>query len=359
MSTTTLYNGGTAPTSTNDPEPQVYHANPPSSPEPTNEPSPPENQNVSPAPSQAPPAPRPQPLQQESTPQEPAPSDPAPVQVTPPDSNPAPAKPPAGSKTGPGFGAAISYSPYNTDHSCKSASQVKADFSIIEGFELVRLYGTDCDQVSNVIAAIQGTNIKLFLGIFNINDVNNEAQTIIKAVDHKWDLVNTVSVGNELVNSGQASVGQVTSAIETARSCLKDAGYNGPIVTVDTMVAMKEHPELCRASDFCAINCHAFFDGKVLPENAGDFVLGWVQQVSEAAGGKTTVVTETGWPSQGSPNQQAIPSPQNHQKAIQSIKQSFSNNAILYSAFNDLWKSNSAATFGAEQYWGIYGNSPH
>lgn len=173
------------------------------------------------------------------------------------------------------------------------------DLAKASSYQVIRLYGTDCNQVANVIAATKG-NVKLFLGIFKIDSLDSEVKAIASAVNGNWGIVNTVSVGNELVNSGGASPAQVTAAIESARSKLKVAGYSGPVVTVDTMVAMKAHPELCKASDFCAINCHAFFDGKTLPAGAGDFVKGWAKQVSDAAGGKQVVITESGWPHQGS-----------------------------------------------------------
>ena len=259
---------------------------------------------------------------------------------------------------GPGFGSAISYSPYNSDNTCKSASQVASDFAKMSGYEVIRLYGTDCNQIANVLAATKDTGVTLFVGIFDINQVQSECQAIIDAIKGDWSHVNTVSVGNELVNNGGASVSQVTNAIGQARSILKGAGYNGPVVTVDTMMAMKANPELCHASDFCAINCHAFFDGKTTAEKSGEFVLNWAKEVSEAAGGKTTVITETGWPSQGQTNGMAVPSLENQQAAIASIKQSFPKNAILYSSYNCLWKKNSASTFGAEQYWGILGTAP-
>ena len=205
------------------------------------------------------------------------------------------------SSSGPGFSSGISYTPYNADNSCKSTSQVAQDFSKISGYGLVRLYGSDCNQVANVIAATKGS-VSLFIGIFDINSIQSEVQTISQAINGDWSQVNTVSVGNELVDSGKASASQVVAAVGTARSALKSAGYNGPVVTVDTMNAMKNNPSLCTASDFCAINCHAFFDGNTLPSGAGDFVKGWTQQVSQAAGGKTVVVTESGWPTQGDTN---------------------------------------------------------
>ena len=126
------------------------------------------------------------------------------------------------------------------------------------------------------------------------------------------------------------------------------------------MIAMKNNIELCTASDFCAINCHAFFDANTLPSGAGAFVKNWAEQISQAAGGKTTVVTESGWPTQGDPNGVAVPSQANHETAIQSLKSSFAGgeNLVLYGMYNDLWKKDSGTTFGAEKFWGIYGNAP-
>lgn len=116
---------------------------------------------------------------------------------------------------------------------------------------------------------------------------------------------------------------------------------------------MKNNIELCTASDFCAINCHAFFDGNTLPEDAGQFVQNWVKQISEAAGGKTTIVTESGWPHQGDQNNKAIPSPENQAAAIASLKAAFGGgeNLVLYNSYNDLWKSDSAGTFGSVSSW--------
>ena len=151
---------------------------------------------------------------------------------------------------------------------------------------------------------------------------------------------------------------RVKSAIGRARSALKKRGYNGPVVTVDTMVAMEKNPALCIASDFCAINCHAFFDGNSVASDAGPFVANWVKKVSEAAGGKKTIVTESGWPSQGKPNQKAIPGKPQHEQAIQSLKGSFPRDLILFSLYNEFWKENRDDTHEAENYWGIKGNAP-
>lgn len=299
---------------------------------------------------------KPKPAPSKPAPESPPAHAPTPKAPSPPhehfESNPSPAP------SGPGFSSGITYSPYNADHTCKTAGQVAQDLQAINGFSVIRLYGTDCDQVANVLAAIKGKGISLFLGIFDITQISSEAKIIADAVHGDWHLINSISVGNELVNFGKASVEQVIAAISQARDALKAAGYQGPVVTVDTMVTMKANPELCHASDFCAINCHAFFDGNVLPDGAGDFVQNWVNLVSTAAGGKTVVITESGWPTQGDTNNKAVPSKENQAAAIASIQKVLGKNVIQFNLYNDLYKESVPATFHAEQYWGIKGNAP-
>ncbi|KAK0290284.1 Cell surface mannoprotein mp65 [Friedmanniomyces endolithicus] len=255
-------------------------------------------------------------------------------------------------------GYTLSYSPYNSEDSCKSQDQVNSDFNVISGYGMIRIYGTDCDQTATVLTAVKAKGMKLFAGVYDVNNVNAEVQQIVNAANGDWSNFHTVSIGNEGVNNGAYSVDQVVSAIGTARSTLQAAGYTGKVVTVDTFVAMIANPQLCQASDYAAANCHPFFDGGVSAEDAGQFVLGQAQRVSEACGGKETMITETGWPSDGETNGKAVPSQDNQVAAVNSIRTAFSNNVVLFSAFNDKWKQNNPGTFGAEHYWGIYGDAP-
>jgi exo-beta-1,3-glucanase (GH17 family) len=256
----------------------------------------------------------------------------------------------------PGTENGIVYSPYNADNSCKSQDQVNSDFGKINGYSFVRIYGVDCNQVTTVLNAAKPKGMKVFAGIFDIGQVNSEVQTLIAAAQSSWDSIHTVSIGNEVVNDG-GSPAPVIAAVNSARSQLRAAGYNGPVVTVDTFIALINHPELCQASDYAAANCHAFFAG-VDASTAGSYVAEQAAAVSKACGGKNTIITESGWPHQGSPNGQAVPSKPNQQSAINSLKSSFSSNPgniILFTAFDDLWKTDNPATFGAEKYYGFLG----
>ncbi|KAH0543969.1 hypothetical protein FGG08_001736 [Glutinoglossum americanum] len=253
-------------------------------------------------------------------------------------------------------GNGIVYSPYNADGTCKSQDQVNSDFSKMNGFSLVRIYGVDCNQVSTVLNAAKPKGMKVFAGIYDVAQVDSQVQSLIAAAKNSWDSIDTVSVGNEVVNAGGA-VAPVVAAVNSARNALRAAGYNGPVVTVDTFIALINHPELCQASDYAAANCHAYFAG-VDASSAGSYVSEQAAAVSKACGGKKTVITESGWPHQGGTNGQAVPSKPNQQAAIDSLKGSFSSNPsslILFTAFDDMWKQDNGNTFGCEKFYGILG----
>ncbi|KAK9363511.1 glycoside hydrolase superfamily [Lipomyces starkeyi] len=245
----------------------------------------------------------------------------------------------------------IVYSPYNADGTCKSASQVASDIAEFESYSLIRLYGVDCAQVENVWAAISSSQ-KLFIGVYDVTQLDSAISTISSAAGtYGWDQVYTVAIGNELVNSGTYAAAEVVGFVNTGRSLLRAAGYEGPVVTVDTFVAVIANPSLCAASDYAAVNCHAFFDGGVVAADSGPFVQTQIGRVSAVCPGQDVLITESGWPKQGQNNGVAVPSVPNQHAALASLLEYVADQLIEFTAFNDYWKS--PGEFGVEQYWGI------
>lgn len=266
---------------------------------------------------------------------------------------------PVGRATGSGlFGAA--YAPYNADGSCKTARQINEDFADIgKTYYLVRVYGVDCGQVPNVYAAAKSNNLVVMWGIYSLDDLGDQIATLVEGVDKDWSNTDTISIGNEMVNNGQATPSQVLAGVSSAKQLLQSAGYTGPVVTVDTFVAALANIQLCQPpSDYCAVNIHPFFDPNTPATQAGVFVANQVQNLRNKLGNPSARVRvcESGWPWQGSANGQAVPGVDQQTSALNSIKAAFANRAadmVLFSAFNDRWKTAAASTFYAEQYWGI------
>lgn len=299
----------------------------------------------------------------------------------------------------------ISYSPYTAAGMCKSQEQIDQDVDAIseddEGsYAFIRIYGIDCNQTAMVASAAQRRNIQVFAGLFDITDFPHSLDTIIDAAhiispnpenpEEGWKTFHTITIGNELIQKHAATIPQVVDSIHTARSILRDAGYKGPVVTVDTYSVLLAHPELCEVSDYCATNCHVFFDATQTAQDAGGYARDVARRISDATasshgqgngngkrdggGGKRkrTLIAESGWPHAGYPNGKAVPSMENQRVAIESLKMAFSNDPnantgqeegadadeenglVLFTAFDDLWKEDGEGTFGAEKFWGIH-----
>lgn len=250
----------------------------------------------------------------------------------------------------------ITYTPYESSGSCKSADEVASDLAQLTDFPVIRLYGTDCNQVENVYKA-KASNQKLFLGVYYVDQIQDGIDTIKSAVETygSWDDITTVSIGNELVNGNQATPAQVGEYVDTGRAALKAAGYSGPVVSVDTFIAVINNPELCNYSDYMAVNAHAYFDKNTAAQDSGKWLLDQIQRVWTACDGKKDViVTESGWPSKGETYGVAVPSKENQKDAVSSITSSCGSSTFLFTAFNDYWKADGA--YGVEKYWGVLSN---
>ena len=169
-----------------------------------------------------------------------------------------------------------------------------------------------------------------------------------------WGPVDTVVIGNEIVNQG-GNVNLVAAAVNSARGILQIAGFTKNVVAVDTFTAHQEYPQICQASDYCAVNAHAFFDPNTQASDAGSFVKNVISKIQNY--GKPIIVTESGWPYEGSANGVAVPSVANQQAAIASLKSAFAGNPgglFLFQAYDASYKQ--PGNFGVEPYFGIYGH---
>ncbi|SCW00020.1 LAFE_0B07690g1_1 [Lachancea fermentati] len=248
----------------------------------------------------------------------------------------------------------ITYSPYTDSGSCKSESEIQSDMAKLSGFGLIRIYDTDCNILPAMLPSLQPSQ-KVLLGIYNIDDISTGVSRISETCNGDFSKIYAVSIGNELINSGLKTVSQIGSALNTARTELNKIGYNGPLVSVDTLVAVENNLELCELSDFLAVNSHAFWDGNVEPSNCGPWLKNQISSLQNKCGStKEVLITETGWPTEGLNFQSCTPSVPNQAACIQSIVETLGSQVILFTLYNDYWKQ--PGPYKVEQYWGIFGD---
>ena len=251
----------------------------------------------------------------------------------------------------------MTYSPYSGDGNgntgCKTLDQVTSDMQAIHtaGFNTVRIYATDCNQLENVHQATQSLGMSMILGVFfnsagsAQSDLDNQMGNITSYFQSQggYGGIDLVTIGNEAISSGTANAGQLSGFLSSARASLAGSGYQGPVSTALIVGDWQQNPSLCTDVDVMASNIHPFFsDNTVQPSGTGEYVDSQIQLVKKACGGsnKPVVVTEAGWPTQGPANNGMVPSQSNQQAAIGSMRQSKNAKGIMFfSNEDDLWKA--------------------
>ena len=161
-----------------------------------------------------------------------------------------------------------------------------------------------------------------------------------------------VVAGNEAMFYGYTSAEGLATFVNDVRSKFRAAGYNGPVGTSEVPGTFIEHADvLCPAVDYAAANIHPFFTESISAENAGDFVVKVLDNVSKACNHeKAAYNLESGWPSLGSANGMAVPGAEDQKIAIKSIMEKAGGKTAMFSYENDAWKA--PGEFGVEQHWG-------
>ncbi|KAF2641634.1 glycoside hydrolase [Massarina eburnea CBS 473.64] len=307
------------------------------------------------------PKPKPKPVPSPSTSQAPAPPvEPSFVTKTVPESSIAPEPKPSVNANGQ-FPLGITYDTFkgsvgNTQ--CKTADEMNAEFDKMKSFGIVRIYGNDCGVIPIAVQQAKKNGQKVMAGIYSpnqaVSDVVNALSDAVKQFNNgDWSIISLVSVENERVNAHVITVSSAVDTVTQARKALESVGYNGPIGPVETVPALVDNPSLCDQADMALVNIHAFFDPNTKAEDAGPFVKSEVERVKKACPNKRVIVTESGWPSQGSGHDKAVVSKDAQRAAIDSIKASFDHDLFLFNAFDSPWKSDDASTFNSERFWGI------
>ena len=164
---------------------------------------------------------------------------------------------------------------------------------------------------------------------------------------------NLLTIGNEAIIAGYVSPSELVSKIKSVKSQLQSAGYNGKVTTSEPPATYLKYPSFCTDADIdvVGINPHSYFNANIEPKDAGSYIVHQQQQVAEICGGKSVLITETGYPSKGSTLGVNVPSPENQEIAISSIIKETGGDCTILTTYNDFWKD--PGPYGIEQYfWG-------
>ncbi|KAJ2066672.1 hypothetical protein GGI16_009738, partial [Coemansia sp. S142-1] len=200
----------------------------------------------------------------------------------------------------------LTYSPYNTDGSCPDVNTVTAQLQkVAAATGHIRLYSTDCSQLSSVLQAITRNNIALdvYAGIWlAAGPTRMQAdldQFVAAAKTYGTGLIKGLSVGNEDISNGMSEA-TLIGYINQVRARLQAEGLSGiPIYTTEQDAKFSR--AMAAASDIVQVNIYAMFDGYFANLDAS--VKSVIQRANHiknnVAGGKLVRFGESGWASSG------------------------------------------------------------
>jgi glucan 1,3-beta-glucosidase len=158
------------------------------------------------------------------------------------------------------------------------------------------------------------------------------------------------AVGNEVLLRQDMSEDALLACIQR----VKDALPGVPVGYVDAYYLFELHPRITAACDVVLTNCYPFWEG-CPREGALAYMQSMLRRTRAAAPGKRIVISETGWPDQGSAFHGSVPSVEGAMAYFVDTQQWAEAEAIelfYFAAFDEAWKVGAEGDVGA--YWGLW-----
>ena len=211
-------------------------------------------------------------------------------------------------------------------------------FSCIEGNELIPVVAREFG-LKTLVGAWLGDDKDL---------IEEEIAGLIKLA--KEGYVDIAAVGNEVMYRKDLTEEELLGYIARVKEALPGTtvGY------VDAYYEFSVRPNITAACDVILANCYPYWESCHI-----DYSLMHAKQMYyqalHAGQGKKVIITETGWPSQGTGLNDAQPSMENALRYFLNIQQWSAQDDIevfYFSSFDEAWKVGAEGDVGA--YWGLW-----
>ena len=137
-------------------------------------------------------------------------------------------------------------------------------------------------QLQNFFKAIKELKLdmRVMVGVKG-DDPDAELKVLWGAIGDDWALVDTIAVGNEVINSipesekakRGAKVAQLVAYVAKVKSKLAESRHPEiPVVIVDVWVVIPGYIDICKHSDYLAVNVHPWFNPNQIAKDSGKFL---------------------------------------------------------------------------------------
>lgn len=252
-----------------------------------------------------------------------------------------------------------SYSPFGKDQSpfdqpfVLRPQQMDTDLALLaKHFSCVRTYSMTGLEGIPELARKHG--LKLILGAW-INampaDSEREVRKLIDAANAYPDVVQSVIVGNETLLRQEVTGKYLEGLLAQVKSQVRQ-----PVSYAEVWEYWLKHPQLAEHVDFITLHLLPYWDNQPSGiDGALQHVAEIRQQFDRAFPGKSILIGETGWPSEGRQRRTALPSRINEARYIRGFVRMADDHGWRYNlieAFDQPWKRRLEGAVGG--YWGLF-----
>ena len=248
----------------------------------------------------------------------------------------------------------ICFSLYEGD---QQPGDIVSDDQIIRRLKILKPYTTSIrtfsslGEHSRIVEIAKDMGFKTLVGAWLSDDFKSndkEIEGLIQLANK--GLVDVAAVGNEVIYRKELSEEQLISYINNVKENIK----NIPVGYVDAYYEFRDRPNITNACDVILANCYPFWEG-CAAEYSLLYMKDMFNEALKASNGKKVIITETGWPSQGSDLWGAHPSYRNYLKYFINAQLWSKEKEIemfYFSSFDESWKVDAEGDVGA--YWGLW-----
>jgi exo-beta-1,3-glucanase (GH17 family) len=232
-----------------------------------------------------------------------------------------------------------------------SEAQIRARLEVIRPHtRWVRSFScTDGNQAIPRIARELG--MKTLVGAWLGTDLaKNEAELAGAIEVARAGHADLLAIGNEVLLREDLPEAALIDYLRRARAAMPGL----PVSYVDAYYLFVQHPRLVEACDVILANCYPFWEYCAL-DQALAYMKEMHARVVRIAGGRQVIISETGWPSAGTPIGDAEPSVENALRYLLATLEwtgAADIDLFYFAAFDEAWKAGPEGDRGVT--WGLW-----
>lgn len=233
-----------------------------------------------------------------------------------------------------------------------TAGEIAADMKLIQKLtSTIRTYGCT-GTLATIPEYCEILGVECYVGAWlgRYGTVNEkEIEGIIAIANKKLACVKGLIVGNEVLLRDDLTEEELITYIRKVKNTT-----DIPVTTAEIWPVWQNHPRLAKEVDFIVVHIHPYWENVPIGAAVQRVLQHW-KSLREQYPDKRIIIGETGWPSAGQKQGEAVPSNENQAnffREFTSLAKAEKIDYFYFEIFDELWKD--AFEGGAGGHWGIF-----